>query len=89
MTTAKNDFYRDGGKISNIGRQGKIHCVCIGCGAGEYLNQRVFDRAARPRCSRCGWELERSSAAHEKAIRAVEARGDEGESGSVRRRAKK
>lgn len=86
--TAKDDFYKDGGKISNIGRRGKILCVCIGCGEREYLHQRVFDRASKPHCSRCGWTLERSVAAHNKAIKAVEARGAEGESGSIRRQAK-
>lgn len=87
--SARDDFYKDGGKLANHDRQGKILCTCIGCGAKEYLRQRVFDRASRPRCTQCGWELERSLAAHEKAIKAVEARGSTGESGSIRRRTKR
>ncbi len=69
--TSRNDFHRDGGKFVNFSRKGKVECRCVSCGKREYLFVSAFDRASRPRCGSCGWELERSTASHDRTIMAA------------------
>ncbi len=59
MNSAKDEFYKHGGKIASMNK-GKILLRCTSCSHSELVFKRVLDRRARPKCPACGWELVRS-----------------------------
>lgn len=80
---ARKDFFNDGGRISNHRMTGKIWLTCIACKHRELVHKNVLDRAARPRCQACGWDMEASKASVTKNTKAQAAQAERGDSSGI------
>lgn len=80
---ARKDFYNDGGRISNHRMAGRIWLTCIACKHHEVVHKNVLDRAARPRCPACGWDMEASKASVKKNTKAHAAQAERGDESGI------
>ena len=80
---AKRDFFLHGGRLSNDRMAGKIWLTCVACKYRMPVRKGMLDRAARPKCPTCGWEMEPSKASKEKNKKAHDAQAKRGKSSGV------
>lgn len=80
---AKGDFYRHGGRIANYRMAGKIWLTCVACNYSMATFKNVLDRAARPSCPACGWQMEPSDASKKKNRDAHAVQAERSEGGGI------
>lgn len=80
---ARNDFFKDGGRLINTRVHGKIWLTCVACKYSMPVHKRVLDRAASPKCPACGWQMEPSEASKKKNKAAHDVQAKRSKAGSV------